>query len=107
MSAMGGAASTAAPAAAASTTAATAATVSSTAAAPATAAAAPAKVKYDKEELRKRLTAQEFYVTQEKGTERAFTSPLTDLDAAGASLVAAASAHKLAPRPSTRAICSA
>lgn len=77
MSAMGGAASTAAPAAAASTTAAAAA------AAPAAAAAAPAKVKFDKEELRKRLTAQEFYVTQEKGTERAFTSPLTDLDAAG------------------------
>lgn len=35
------------------------------------------------EELRARLTREEFHVTQEKGTERAYTSPLTDFTGAG------------------------
>lgn len=37
----------------------------------------PYKVVFTKKELKERLTPQEYYITQEKGTERAFTGKLT------------------------------
>ena len=39
--------------------------------------------KFDTEELKKRLTLEEFEVTQKKGTEPAFSGEYTDLDSDG------------------------
>lgn len=52
---------------------------------PAAAPAAPKEptVKFSADELRQRLTAEQFYVTQEKGTERAFTGKYWNTHADG------------------------
>ncbi|KAL9959413.1 hypothetical protein ACROYT_G032736 [Oculina patagonica] len=38
----------------------------------------PYKVKFSEKELREKLTPQEYHVTQQRGTERAFTGELVD-----------------------------
>ncbi len=41
------------------------------------------KVKFSKDELKARLTPEQYHVTQEKGTERPFTGKYTDTETPG------------------------